>query len=311
MLYRGKLFGRVHRDRPLKPIVIPIVLVQHAIKGADGDMPFHWIEPSGNGVHGYFIVVANEIDTLDAFIMNSLRVLGPRMTDAETAHVTSMLRDIKQANITGRGIAVLVIGAAIAGILASAQVLPLATTIAIFQYWYVVAIVIIGGLSAMGYVYRGLDKRVARVMGARAAAVTGRTPFLVVPGWEDIVPGARRIGKALFPRFKAAFCQDLDGAAIDEATEVVFRQDNAAGKTVSTKAFSELHELAAKTKVEPGTSALAKADNPEPREHLSIRDSRVPQQRRRDDDILDDLDGDEIGTGASAEIDPLEVLGDK
>lgn len=63
--------------------------------------------------------------------MNSLRVLGLRMADAETAHVVSMLHDIKQANITGRGLYVLVMGAAIAGILASAQVLPLVTTIAI------------------------------------------------------------------------------------------------------------------------------------------------------------------------------------
>ncbi|HME56451.1 MAG TPA: hypothetical protein VKM55_29900 [Candidatus Lokiarchaeia archaeon] len=311
VLFRGKLYGRVHQDRALKPVTVPIVLVRHAIKGADGDMPFCWIEPVMSGTRGYFLVVAGEIDTFDGFIMNALRVLGPRMADAEAAHVITVTRDIKQTNIAGRGIAILVFTIAIAGILASCQWLPIATTVTILQYWYVLVAGLVSGLLVLGYVYHGLDFRVSRAIGARALAVTARTPFLIVPGWEDIVPAARRIGKALFPRFKAAFCQDLDGTAIDEATEVVFRQDDTTKKPATSKAFSELHALAAKTKVEPDTPASAKVNAPEPREHLPIHDARAPRRRSDEEDILDDATETGDGAGSAGGIDPLEVLRDK
>src|SRR5271157_970521 len=311
VLYRGKLYGRIHQDRALKPLTVPIVLVRHATKGADGDMQFCWIEPVMSGTRGYFLVVAGEIDAFDGFIMNALRVLGPRMADAETAHVTSVSRDIKQTNIAGRGIAVLIFAVAIAGILASCQWLPIATTVAILQYWYVVVAGLVGGLLVLGYIYHGLDMRVNRAIGARAAAVTARTPFLVVPGWEDIVPAARRIGKALFPRFKSAFCQDLDGAAIDEATEIVFRQDGTDAKPGMANMLGTMDEFATQDQVEQSEKPPLKVDAPEPREHLPIHDARAPRRRLDDEDILDDANetGDEAGS--VAEIDPLEVLRDK
>ena len=223
---------------------------------------------------------------------------------------TRALRDAG-VNIAGRGIAVLIFAVAIAGILASCQWLPIATTVAILQYWYVVVAGLVGGLLVLGYVYHGLDMRVSRAIGARATAVTARTPFLIVPGWEDIVPAARRIGKALFPRFKAAFCQDLDGAAIDEATEVVFRQDDAAKKVAPNKAFTEMHALAARTNEKPETPSSKNIEATEPREHLPIHVARTPKRHRDEDDILDDATDPSDGAGSATGIDPLEVLRDK
>lgn len=315
VVYRGKLFGRVHHDRALKPIVVPIMLVRQAIKDADGDMPFCWIEPSGNGVHGYFVVVAGEIDAFDTFIMNALRVLGPRMADAEAEHVATVTRDIKQANITGRGAFALVVAASITGILAGLHVLPLDMTISLLQYWYVVAIIAIGGIIGMGYVYHGLDTKVGLAMTKRANAVAQRTPFLVKPGWEDIVPAARRIGKALFPHFNAAFCQDLDTAAIDEATEVVFRQETSPSKPVKTKVFTEMNDIATKTKVARNDDVITQAATSS-RPGLKITDARTIRRKPRDDDILNDEPDTDDGIeptdpGTSVRIDPLEALRDK
>ncbi|HME55963.1 MAG TPA: hypothetical protein VKM55_27415 [Candidatus Lokiarchaeia archaeon] len=223
LLYRGKVFGRVYQNRAIKPVIVPIVLVQQAIKGTSGGMPFCWIEPEPSGTCGYYIVVASEIDQLDKFIMNVLQVLGPHMVEAEATHVDKVSHIIKQTNVTGWIAAALVILVGVIGALACLLLLPLDMSITILQNWYLIIIPLILGIIAEGYIYKRLDMSVDKAMAARAADVAPRTPFLATPRWEDIVPAARRIGKVDFRYFKDAFCQDLDNEAINEVIEVVFR----------------------------------------------------------------------------------------
>jgi len=183
------------------------------------------------------------------------------------------------------------------------------------QYWYVLAVVIIGSMIGMRYVFHGLDMHVDAALATRANAVTPRTPFLDKPGWEDIVPAARRIGKAMFPQFKAAFCQDLDTTAIDEATEVVFRQEKPSTKPEKTKVFTEMNDIATKTKVARNDDVITQAATSS-RPGLKITDARTIRRKPRDDDILNDEPDTDDGIeptdpGTSARIDPLEALRDK
>ncbi len=91
IVYRGKSIGKVYKGRPLKPIIVPLVLVRSAIKGTGTDVPFKWVEPAPqDGIeHGHFVVAAPDIDRAETFIMNSVRVLGPRLVVGEAQHVES------------------------------------------------------------------------------------------------------------------------------------------------------------------------------------------------------------------------------
>ncbi|NMC07141.1 MAG: hypothetical protein GYA24_18135, partial [Candidatus Lokiarchaeota archaeon] len=90
IVYKGTSIGKVYKERPFKPVIIPLVLVRSGIEGSSGSIPFKWVEPSpSDGIeHGHLVVAAPAIDRAEAFVMNCVRVLGPRMVAAEAAHVT-------------------------------------------------------------------------------------------------------------------------------------------------------------------------------------------------------------------------------
>ena len=128
------------------------------------------------------------------------------------------------------------------------------------------------------------------------------------------MPAVWRIGKALFPRFKAAFCQDLYSAAIDEATEVVFNHDAPATKPAVTKVFDDMADLAAKTRT-ASRDTLIETPATTTIPGLKVTDSRTKHRDRHDDDILnEEVDGDDEPSGDAGiipRIDPLETLRDK
>ena len=321
IVYRGKSIGKVYKDRPLKPVIVPLVLVRSAIKGTGTGVPFKWVEPCpADGVeHGHLVVAAPDIDRAEAFVMNCVRVLGPRMVASETAHVEATEGDITRTSRSGQLLAAATAALAAAGLLASAHMLPAGATVAILQYWYVLAGALVVLLVSVLNLYQKLDARVQRALDARLQDVTPRTPLLARPPWEILIDAARRVGKADFDEFKAAFCQELDPVAVDEAVEVVWQQD--APKVTpepkaSVAALGELARAAARPKarvpiVDHGEGA-SEAPKPYtgPGTVLRVTETGLPRRKKRaDDDILNETDDGETEspatepTGAAVEID--------
>ncbi len=316
IVYRGKSIGKVYKGRPLKPVIVPLVLVRSAIKGTGDDVPFKWVEPAPqDGIeHGHLVVAAPEIDRAEAFIMNSVRVLGPRMVALEAQHVEATEADLVKSSRSGWAAtaAVCVLGGA--GLLASAHLLPVEATIAILQYWYVLAGAIVLVLVAAGNLYQKLDQRVNSAIDARLHEVTSRTPLLVKPDWEVLIEAARRIGKADFGEFKAAFCQELDPLAVDETVEVVWQQDAARAGPAPKEALGALDALARSAK-RPKASPVP-VSNPAQlfTGGLKVTESGGAAKRKRpvDDDILSQPDEEGPATAGEApddlHFDPLASL---
>jgi hypothetical protein len=290
IVYRGKSVGKVYKGRPLKPVIVPLVLVRSAIKGTGADVPFKWVEPNpADGVeHGHFVVAAPEIDRVEAFVMNSVRVLGPRMVASEAQHVEATEADLKRSGRTGWAAAAAIAALGAVGLLASAHLLPVDATVAVLQYWYVLAGAIVLALVAAGNLYQKLDQRVSRAVDARLQEVTSRTPLLVKPGWEVLIDAARRIGKADFGEFKAAFCQELDPLAVDETVEVVWQQDasrQAPAPKESVGALDALAKAAKKPKAATAPATTCAGG-------LKVTESAgtAKHKKRVDDDILAEAD---------------------
>jgi hypothetical protein len=324
IVYRGKSIGKVYKGRPLKPVIVPLVLVRSAIKGTGSDVPFKWVEPAPqDGIeHGHFVVAAPDIDRAETFIMNSVRVLGPRLVAGEAQHVESTENDLVKSSRTGWSAAFVVCALAGVGLLASAHLLPVEATIAILQYWYVLAGAIVLVLMAAGNLYQKLDQRVNRAIDARLHEVTSRTPLLVKPGWEILIEAARRIGKTDFGEFKAAFCQELDPLAVDETVEVVWQQDAARAGPAPKEALGALDALAkAAKKPKVIQKVTAPATAPASRvafaTGLKVTESVLPAKRKKpvDDDILSQPDEEEPAAVDEApedlHFDPLAALKEK
>ncbi len=318
IVYRGKSIGKVYKGRPLKPVIVPLVLVRSAIKGTGADVPFKWVEPAPqDGIeHGHFVIAAPDIDRAETFIMNSVRVLGPRLVAGEAQHVEATEADLVKSSRTGWGAALVACALAGVGLLASAHLLPVDATIAILQYWYVLAGAIVLVLVAAGNLYQKLDQRVNRAIDARLHEVTSRTPLLVKPGWEVLIEAARRIGKADFGEFKAAFCQELDPLAVDETVEVVWQQDAGRAGPAPKEALGALDALA---KAAKKPKAMPKAAAPVANEipftpGLKVTESASPAKRKKpvDDDILSQPDEEEPAAVDEApedlHFDPLAAL---
>nr|MDO8113568.1 hypothetical protein [Candidatus Sigynarchaeota archaeon] len=322
LVYRKKAIGRVYKERPLKPILVPLVLVRDSIRDGTTKIPFCWIEPdTSTGIHGHFVLAAGEIDHLDKFLMNALRVLGGKAVMAEATHVDEVVKDITATSKTGRALAFLTTVVGIIGLLGIMRVLPVDATILLQQYWYVQAVIAVALVGGIASTYNKLAKRVERRVSSRVSEVAPRTPLLVKPTWDDLIDAARRVGKVDFPAFRLAFCQDLDATAIDEAVDVVFKQDTATARPGAKKVadtFTDLESSVPATdpKVKPANSE-ASAASP-----VTLRVREMGKRRRpvQDDDILADT-GDEVDTvetpttppidpdeGAADKIDPLEAL---
>nr|MDO8083869.1 hypothetical protein [Candidatus Sigynarchaeum springense] len=139
------------------------------------------------------------------------------------------------------------------------------------------------------------------------------------PQWEILIDAARRVGKADFGEFKAAFCQELDPLAVDEAVEVVWQQDAptvAPEPKAAVAALGELAKAAAKPKARPAAADPGAAAIEAPKPYtgpgtvLRVTESGVPGRKKRaDDDILNETDDGETEspatepTGAAVEID--------
>jgi len=254
--------------------------------------------------------------------MNSVRVLGPRLVAGEAQHVESTENDLVKSSRTGWGAALVVCALAGVGLLASAHMLPVDATIAILQYWYVLAGAIVLVLVAAGNLYQKLDQRVNRAIDARLHEVTSRTPLLVKPGWEVLIEAARRIGKADFGEFKAAFCQELDPLAVDETVEVVWQQDAARAGPAPKEAIGALDALAKAAKkpkvIQKVTApATAPASQVTFATGLKVTESALPAKRKKtvDDDILSQPDEEEPAAVDEApedlHFDPLAALKEK
>ncbi len=306
IIYRGKSIGKVYKDRPLKPVIVPVVLVRSSIRGAGGAaVPFAWVEPApADGVeHGHLVVAAPEIDRAEAFVMNCVRVLGPRIVAAEAKHVEATEQDIKKVARSGKGAAALVSLLAGVSVLATAGAFPVDTTIAILQYWYVLAGVLVVVLVATANAYQKLDVRVGRALGARLQDVAPRTPLLVKPEWEVLVDAARRVGKADFEAFKASFCQELDPQAVDEAVEPVWLQETSRQAPSSKDAVAALGALAkaaGKTKAEPLITDMSKPSTPLGATLRVTEAGAAKRKRPAGDDILDEPE-DEVAEPRAAE----------
>nr|MDO8112058.1 hypothetical protein [Candidatus Sigynarchaeota archaeon] len=126
LTYRKVVIGRVFKDKPVKAMLVPIVLVRDAIRDGASKVPFWWVEPDKlSGTHGYFVLVASEIDHLDKFLMNTLRALGGKAVLAEATHVDEVVKDIAVTGKTGRVLAFMTVAVGIIGLLSIARVLPI------------------------------------------------------------------------------------------------------------------------------------------------------------------------------------------
>ncbi len=133
-----------------------------------------------------------------------------------------------------------------------------------------------------------------------------RTPLLVRPQWEVLIDAARRIGKADFGEFKAAFCQELDPVAVDEAVEVVGQQDEPKAVPEPKAAVAALGALAmeaAKSKARAPMAATTPAELPAtPRVMLKVTEAGPPKRKKAvDDDILAEPEDDIAGQQTTAE----------
>ncbi|MBN1771256.1 MAG: hypothetical protein JXB32_08355, partial [Deltaproteobacteria bacterium] len=204
------------------------------------------------------------------------------------------------------GLAVAVLAAAL-GSLASLGALPAEVAIPVLQYWYILAGALAVVAVAAASAYQKLDQRVRRALDARLQDVAPRTPLHVRPPWELLIDAARRVGKDDFGEFKAAFCQELDPLGVDEAVELVWRQDGpgeAAPPGASLAALGALARAAKLPGARPAAGVVAPA-SPGPR--LRVTEAGLPRRKRpAGDDILDAPDEEGDG-GDGADSGPVET----
>jgi hypothetical protein len=228
----GKISFRDYMQKPLPAVIIPIALVRDGINDPVNDIPFSWVNAEENrDIPAHYLVTAREMARFENFIRNVLHVLGPRIVTREHQYyegIKAVSRKeawVTRACVTPSSILIGLLGLAeIHQIYFSRSIFifPVEFSTAILMYFPVLLGIIGFLLMTAFYGYHHLDRERGAVIDEHLVSIRKPSPLLITPSAEEVEIAAHCVPKQDFPRFKAAFCQELDPTVVDKVARAVW-----------------------------------------------------------------------------------------